>query len=471
MDRLALAKRLVASGLSIIPIRNDGTKAPSVKWKEYQSSIANPDTLIKWFEPKSRNGIAIVTGSVSGNLEVIDFDDLPSYNLWVELVQQQGQGALLDRLPVVGTPSIGRHIPYRCQEGIEGNQKLAQQRLRDGSLKILIETRGEGGYILTVGCPPKCHPLNKTYDLIQGDLSSIPEISREERHFLLQAARALNEDLHTDKEKIPGYSHEHGRPGDTFNNQASWNEILLHHDWVKVYQKGETTFWRRPRKSGPGISATTNHHGLDLLYVFSTKAAPFSAETAYTKFTAYTLLNYNGDFSAAVASLGVNHGSGNRAQRDFGEEPYWFKRSDLPLLLPIAPALPPELIPEPFRPWINDIEERMSVPLEAVAVAGIAGLSCIVGRQIGIKPKLNDDWLVIPNSWGMDVDRPGMLKTSREKAALKPVRWLAERAKKEFEKLEPLLTAQKEVHEAKIKNVKENIKKAIQKGDKPLSSL
>jgi putative DNA primase/helicase len=70
MDRLALAKRLVASGLSIIPIRNDGTKAPAVKWKEFQSSIANPDDIIRWFGPGSQYGIAIVTGAVSGNLEV-----------------------------------------------------------------------------------------------------------------------------------------------------------------------------------------------------------------------------------------------------------------------------------------------------------------------------------------------------------------------------------------------------------------
>jgi putative DNA primase/helicase len=38
------------------------------------------------------------------------------------------------------------------------------------------------------------------------------------------------------------------------------------------------------------------------LYVFSTSTV-FEAEKGYTKFSAYTLLNHNGDFSAAAREL------------------------------------------------------------------------------------------------------------------------------------------------------------------------
>ena len=59
--------------------------------------------------------------------------------------------------------------------------------------------------------------------------------------------------------------------------------------------------WRRPGKSF-GHSATTNHQGSDLLYVFST-STPFAAERGYDKFGAYALLNNGGDHSAAAREL------------------------------------------------------------------------------------------------------------------------------------------------------------------------
>ncbi|MCR4338771.1 MAG: YfjI family protein, partial [Gemmatimonadaceae bacterium] len=52
-----------------------------------------------------------------------------------------------------------------------------------------------------------------------------------------------------------------------------------------------------------GISATTNYHDSDLLYVFSTSVAEFTPEEGYSKFRAYALLNHGGDFTAAARAL------------------------------------------------------------------------------------------------------------------------------------------------------------------------
>ncbi len=92
------------------------------------------------------------------------------------------------------------------------------------------------------------------------------------------------------------------RPGDDFNAQATWEEILSPHGWLKIGQHGEVTHWRRPGKN-LGISATTNIAGTDLFYNFSTNGHPFEAGRAYTKFAACTLLNYDGDFGAAASDL------------------------------------------------------------------------------------------------------------------------------------------------------------------------
>ena len=96
------------------------------------------------------------------------------------------------------------------------------------------------------------------------------------------------------------------KPGDDFNaNGPSWDQIIT--AWTYVGNDGkQTSYWRRPGKSD-GISATTGYlhtqDGYELLYVFSSNAAPLEAGKAYTKFAAYAYLNHGGDFKAAAADL------------------------------------------------------------------------------------------------------------------------------------------------------------------------
>ena len=86
-ETLIAAQRYLAAGLSIIPVKTDGSKAPAsdvlpkefdpkdqrlkATWKPFQSRQATEDDLQRW----SSKGIAIVCGAVSGSLEVIDNDD------------------------------------------------------------------------------------------------------------------------------------------------------------------------------------------------------------------------------------------------------------------------------------------------------------------------------------------------------------------------------------------------------------
>src|SRR4051794_3894010 len=62
------------AGLSIIPVKLDGTKAVALDhWSEYQIHPPTEDDLLNWFA-KNPRGIGIVGGSVSGGLEILDFD-------------------------------------------------------------------------------------------------------------------------------------------------------------------------------------------------------------------------------------------------------------------------------------------------------------------------------------------------------------------------------------------------------------
>jgi len=130
------AQHLTESGFSVIPIKSDGSKGPAVGWKPYQQRIAKPEELKQWF--RNGYGIGIVAGKVSGNLEVIDFDDPAAFERWERLVAELGGVDLLKMLVIVETPTGGFHVYYRCSDGVEGNQKLAQRIDRS----LLFEASG-----------------------------------------------------------------------------------------------------------------------------------------------------------------------------------------------------------------------------------------------------------------------------------------------------------------------------------------
>src|SRR5262249_35860251 len=157
------AQRYGQANLAIIPVRRDGTKAPSVEsWDRYKDQLPTDEELLTWFGGPKPFGPAIVRGKVSGNAELIDIDAGSLFSDWCDLVEEECPG-LTGRLSINTTPREprGYHVSYRCPEiDIPGNQKLAQRPDIDANTgkptrQTLIETRGEGGYALAPGCPPE----------------------------------------------------------------------------------------------------------------------------------------------------------------------------------------------------------------------------------------------------------------------------------------------------------------------------
>ena len=79
--------------------------------------------------------------------------------------------------------------------------------------------------------------------------------------------------------------------------------------------------------------------------------------------------------------------------------------------LPDVEVLDPDLLPDGLKGWTVDIAHRKQVPLDFPAATAITLLSGLIGSRIGIKPKKYDDWLVIPNLWGMLIASPSMMKS------------------------------------------------------------
>ena len=142
-------------------------------------------------------------------------------------------------------------------------------------------------------------------------IADCPIISEEDRALLLSCAYSLNEKVGSVEivpqatESLTGMK---DRPGDQFNRQANWAEILRPSGWKLVRRNEDgSCFWQRPGKDGAGGSATTGHcsneESGDLLYVFSSNAEPFEGGRAYSKFAAHALVNHEGDLRAASRSL------------------------------------------------------------------------------------------------------------------------------------------------------------------------
>ena len=293
---LSPALAYVRAGLSVIPCDRQRKQPRLRHWKPYQERPPTPFEAWRWFGPWTQaDAVAVVTGHVSGDLEVIDFDAPPLFAPWAETIQRQ-QPNLLSRLPVVQTQSGGYHIYYRAPVTITGNQKLAVDPAKPGGKFTLIETRGTGGYVLA--------PPSAGYRLLHGDLTAIPSLNAHERALLLDTARRFSRAplVCRSQPRARSPSPLGHRPGDDYNRRGDVTVVLEHHGWRCVRHVREASYWRRPGKRW-GHSATYNYRNSRCFYVFTSNAPPFEPSQAYSPFAVFALLEHRGDYRAAATAL------------------------------------------------------------------------------------------------------------------------------------------------------------------------
>ena len=456
-DNLILQKALeyVAAGLSVIPTVKE-TKAPALKeWKTYQQRLPISTEVEDWFH-RGDKCIGIVTGKVSGNLEMLDFDHQAElFEAWAALVREESPD-LFERLILERTQNSGLHGVYRCPEvKIPGNLKLAMRAmdvtdqalksLRDSkvnpgdqaavrkvlpSIRIeiagkqhvprlvddkflviltMIETRGEGGQFLAAPSPG--------YELLQGDFTAIPEITAGERQLLIEAANAINQWV--DPSKVEGqgarFSKVAQRPGDDFNQRGDVAPILEKHGWTITRNSSNFQHWRRPGKArGQSASLIDSK----IFYVFSQNAPPFEADKAYSLFSVYGLLEHAGDYSAAAREL-AKQGFCERATGGNGaEETNWPEPEPL------------RRTPDPGEPF--PVEALGTILGEAAAAMhynikaplAVCGQSVLAGANLAVQPHANVaiDGREFPVSeFLLSIAQSGDRKTAADRAALATV--------------------------------------------------
>lgn len=315
------------AGCSVVRVALDGTKRPDGVWKQYQRERADRDTIHRWFTA-GHSGVGIVCGAVSGNLEMLELEGRAItegvLQQMVAACDQLGVGDLWRTLTTTcaeASPSGGLHVFYRVPDGVAGNTKLAQRLAHDDEytaeehelaakgktiVRGLIETRGEGGFVVVAPSHSTVHPTGKPYTFIAGNPATIPTITGEQRDLLHIAARtcdqlpapaAIPEPVILEQRRTDGGT----SPGDDYNTRGSWAELLTEHGWTRVWGDHTRTYWRRPGKNF-GISAVTGGTEGDYFYSWTTSSV-LPAEEAMSKWRVYAVLEHAGDFHAAAKTL------------------------------------------------------------------------------------------------------------------------------------------------------------------------
>lgn len=145
----------------------------------------------------------------------------------------------------------------------------------------------------------------------------------------------------------------------------------------------------------------------------------------------------------------------------------WPELRPLPEGLPSVPACDPGMLPEDFKGWVSDMTERMQSAPDYAAVGALVALSAVVGRSVGIRPKLRDGWTVVPNLWGAGVGKSGVMKSPTLEEAIKPVNRLAVRAGEAFEVKRKQAEFSAVVAKAKRKAFEKRLEKAVDRGEDP----
>lgn len=318
-----ILKGFIAKKLSIVPLKKD--KRPNINsWKRYQKDFINIEENAHLFE-----SLGLVCGEVSGNLEVIDVDQKNEIYIEEEghLIDQLKSKmelfskGLYKKLTVAETINGGYHLIYKCEK-ICGNVKLAsrdatKKEQKAGEKKVvLLETRGESGYIVTVP--------TEGYNIIQGSLSEIPTITKAERDTIFSCCRMFDETMPPVFMENPqvAYASTGLTPWEDYNSRGDWQSVMTKHGWTIKTQQGSKYPVKRPGSKSPVSGNFDTKY--NLLRVFSTSSV-FDSDKSYNPFSIYTILECGGDFKAAARQL---------SEMNYGRKPEAkFKRVDEPVEL------------------------------------------------------------------------------------------------------------------------------------------
>lgn len=298
------------NNISILPI--DHEKRPVGEWKEYQTRIITLDEAKQKFRNSRVKGLGAICGHISLGLECLDFDMKNDntgdvYDKFVARVKLE-RPDLYNRMAIVATRNNGYHWIYRCPESIRDGLHLARRPATDQEkletnerVKVLIETRGEGQYFVTV-------PSNG-YNLLQNKPWDPPLISGEEKNFLYYTAQSFNSYFEQPKLKSSeSVTQDENDPLTAFNKDGNIIPYLQDEGWTIIEDSPDWVSLKRPGNTTAAHSAYFFKDN-NIFFVHSTSTI-FDPERGYSQSGVYATLKCEGNFNQArkeLAELGFGN--------------------------------------------------------------------------------------------------------------------------------------------------------------------
>lgn len=288
-----------------MPLNPD--KSPALKtWVHLQKERL---TDLSYFK---NNNIGLICGKISGNILVIDVDckyDLTGklYSDLKELIENSKEG-LFNKFQVHATVKGGFHLIFKTQSDPIGNKKLAsrlaneEEKAKGDKVKVLIETRGEGGYI--------CFPPMDGYSILKEGFETITD---DELDILLSCCRSFNQiqEKEIEYNKKIDNSNYVNSPFEDYNNRGDCVQELINYGWKFAFEKGSNIHLKRP---GTTDSRTSGNFSKEhnKFYVFST-STEFKENTAYSPVAVYCKLNHNDNWTECAKDL-ISKGFGKKRE-------------------------------------------------------------------------------------------------------------------------------------------------------------
>lgn len=414
---MSILQEYCRSGLALIPIPF-GSKGPNSKgWNEKENAITNPDDVEKI---KDNVGLAhlycqnYVTAA-------LDIDDYVLSKKWLAEFD-------IDLDELLNAPDAvqilsGRVSRYKLLYKLpEGSPQMVTQQITDPlSKNMVLEFRcaSSNGKTVQDVLPPSIHPdTQKPYSWGgKGNWKNIPTMPFN--LFMVWKRKLSN----VPETSILGKSESHVFV-DVDNLTIQHLREALNH-----LRSDSRELWIKIGLSLKGLGDTGR--GLWLNWsMTSEKYDAFNASKTWDSLVPEKL-DYRFVFSEAQRQGWVNPTKKieiNEANTELESEKIMLPKKLPGQLLPVD-KFNPNHLPSSIRDAVVDIAERLSCPLDYVAISVLAGAGTLLGNRVGILPKEFDStWIVHSGFWGGIVGLPGSMKTPSLNASLKSLYHLEEQA-------------------------------------------